>query len=59
MCNREILSLVYEKEALLVDHGGKDKDYNFYQYAGVVTNVGDKGTHIKEEEPVNVKSNLP
>lgn len=59
MCNREILSLVYEKKDLLVDHGGKDKEYNYYKYAGVVTDVGDKGTHIKEEEPVNIKSNLP
>ncbi len=59
MCKREILSLVYEKKDLLVDHGGKDKEYNFYQYAGVVTNVGDKGAHIREKEPVNVKSNLP
>lgn len=59
MCNREILSLVYEKEDLLVGHMGKDKEYNFYKYAGVVTDMGDKGTHIKEEEPVNVKSNLP
>lgn len=59
MCNREILSLVYEKEDLLVDHGGKDKEYNFYQYSGVVTDVGDKGAHSKEEEPVNIKSNLP
>ena len=59
MCNREILSLVYEKEDLLVDHGGKDKEYNFYQHAGIVTDVGGKGTHIREKEPVNVKSNLP
>jgi NADH-quinone oxidoreductase subunit I len=59
MCNKEILSLVYEKEDLLVDHGGKDREYNFYQYAGVVTDVGDKGVHIQEEKPVNVKSNMP
>jgi len=59
MCRREILSLVYEKKDLLVDHMGKDKEYNFYKYAGVVTGVGDKGAHIKEEKPVNVKSNLP
>jgi NADH-quinone oxidoreductase subunit I len=59
ICNKEILSLVYEKEDLLVDHGGKDKEYNFYKYAGVVTNVGDKGGHIQEEKPVNVKSNMP
>lgn len=59
ICNKEILSLVYEKEDLLVDHGGKDKEYNFYQYAGVVTDVGDKGSHIQEEKPVNIKSNMP
>ena len=59
ICNKEILSLVYEKEDLLVDHGGKDREYNFYQYAGVVTDEGDKGTHVQEEKPVNVKSNMP
>jgi len=59
ICNKEILSLVYEKEDLLVDHGGKDRAYNFYQYAGIVTGEGDKGTHVQEEKPVNIKSNLP
>jgi NADH-quinone oxidoreductase subunit I len=58
-CERDILTLVYEKEDLLVDHSGKDKEYNFYKYAGVVTQEGGKGEHIKEDQPVNVKSNLP
>lgn len=58
-CERDILKLVCEKEDLLVDHQGKDKEYNFYKYAGVATDVGDKGEHIREEQPVNVKSNLP
>ena len=58
-CNREILSLVHEKEDLLVDHGGKDKEYNFYKHAGVVTEVGDKGSHAREKAPVDVKSNMP
>ena len=58
-CERDILKLVYEKEDLLVDHGGKDKEYNFYRYAGMVTDAGGKGEHVKEDEPVNVKSNLP
>ena len=58
-CKRNILDLVYEKEDLLVDHQGKDKEYNFYKYAGVATDVGGKGEHIQEDEPVNVKSNLP
>jgi NADH-quinone oxidoreductase subunit I len=59
MCKGDILSLVYEKKDLLVDHGGKDREYNFYKYAGVVTTVGGKGAHIREEKPVNIKSNLP
>lgn len=58
-CQRDILKLVYEKEDLLVDHGGKDPDYNFYKHAGVVTAVGGKGEHIGEDKPVNVRSNLP
>jgi NADH-quinone oxidoreductase subunit I len=58
-CERNILKFVYEKEDLLVEHGGKDKEYNFYKYAGVVTEVGDKGAHEREEKPVKIKSNLP
>lgn len=58
-CERDILKLVYEKENLLVDHQGKDKEYNFYKYAGIATDVGDKGEHVQEDEPVNLKSNLP
>ena len=58
-CRRDILTLVYEKEDLLVYTGGKDPGYNYYQYAGVVSDVGGKGTHIKEESPVNIKSNMP
>ena len=56
---KDILSFVYEKEDLLVDHQGKDKDYNFYRYAGVATNYGDKGEHIGEQRPVDIKSNMP
>ena len=58
-CEREILKLVYEKEDLLIDHCGKDTEYNFYKYAGVKTDIGGKGEHVKEDKPVNVKSNLP
>jgi NADH-quinone oxidoreductase subunit I len=58
-CQRDILTLVFEKKDLLVDHQGKDKEYNFYKYAGVVTGVGKKGEHVKEDKPVNLKSNLP
>lgn len=58
-CERDILQMVAEKEDLLVDHQGKDPDYNFYRYAGVATDVGAKGEHVKEEKPVKVRSNLP
>ena len=58
-CERDILTLVYEKEDLLVDHGGKDKEYCYYKYAGIVTDAGAKGEHEKEDKPVNIKSNLP
>ena len=57
-CQYDILTLVAEKEDLLVDHGGKNNDYNYYRYAGV-TVLGDKGTHIAEAPPVDLKSNLP
>ena len=58
-CRRDILELVYEKEDLLVDHRGKDPSYNFYQHAGVATDTAGKGAHLDENEPVNVKSNMP
>ena len=57
-CEYDILTMVAEKEDLLVDHGGKNHDYNFYRYAGI-TAEGDKGTHIKEAKPVNLKTNMP
>lgn len=57
-CDDDILKLVAEKEDLLVDHGGKNRDYNFYRHAGVAM-VGGKGTHINENAPVNVRSNMP
>jgi NADH-quinone oxidoreductase subunit I len=57
-CERNILKLVYEKEDLLVDHGGKNRDYNFYRFAGT-TDAGDKGTHINEKPPVDLRSNMP
>lgn len=57
-CHYDLLDLVAEKEDLLVAHGGKDGDYDFYRYCGIGGN-DQKGTHRHEQEPVNVKSNLP
>jgi NADH-quinone oxidoreductase subunit I len=56
---KDILAFVYEKEDLLVNHQGKDKDYNYYRYAGVETAETPKGEHVKESKPVDVKTNLP
>ncbi|MEJ2659730.1 MAG: NADH-quinone oxidoreductase subunit NuoI [Desulfobacteraceae bacterium] len=56
---RNILTMVFEKEDLLVDHCGKDPDYNFYKHAGVATDAGGKGEHRGEAAPVNVRSNMP
>ncbi|MBI5015546.1 MAG: NADH-quinone oxidoreductase subunit NuoI [Deltaproteobacteria bacterium] len=57
-CQRTVLSLVAEKEDLLVDHGGKHPEYNYYRHAGVAM-VGGKGTHLGEAPPVELRSNLP
>ncbi len=56
---RDILTLVFEKKDLLIEGCGKDTTYNFYQHAGIATQNGKKGEHIKEDPPVNVKSNMP
>ncbi len=56
---RDILTMVFEKEDLLVAGCGKDGEYNFYKYAGVRTEWGAKGEHEKEDRPVNPRSNMP
>lgn len=56
---RDIVDMVFEKENLLINDCGKDKNYNFYKYAGVETEDGKKGSHEKESKPVNVRSNMP
>jgi NADH-quinone oxidoreductase subunit I len=57
-CEDDILKFVAEKQDLLVDHGGKNTEYNFYRHAGVAM-VGGKGTHVSEAPPVDVKNILP
>ena len=49
----------FEKQDLLIDHCGKDDQYNFYRYSGVTTDQGGKGSHLGEDDPVNVHSNMP
>lgn len=54
----DILGFVYEKEDLLVDHGGRNQEYDFYEHCGIGGN-SKKGTHRLEEEPVDIRSNMP
>lgn len=58
ICNRDPLSLVYEKDQLLVDNGGKDSDYNFYRHAGIGV-VNPRGGNPDETPPENVRSLMP
>jgi NADH-quinone oxidoreductase subunit I len=58
MASNDWLSLVAEKEDLLVDHGGKHPDYNFYQHSGTEQAVK-KGEHPGEKDPVDILCNLP
>ncbi len=55
---REPLTLVYEKEDLLVDHGGKDNEYNYYRHAGIGV-VNPRGGNPDEAPPVDIRTNLP
>jgi len=58
ICNRDPLNLVWEKEDLLVDHGGKDPDYHFYRHSGIGV-AAPRGGNPDEQPPVDVKTNLP
>ncbi len=58
ICNRDPLNLVYEKEDLLIDGGGKDSTYNFYRHAGIGV-VNPRGGNEDEVGPVDIKTNLP
>jgi len=58
ICTRDPLNLVWEKEDLLIDHGGKDQEYNFYRHSGIGV-VNPRGGNEDEMEPVDVKTNLP
>ncbi len=52
------LDFIYEKENLLIESGGKNKDYNYYRHAGVAVDL-EKGEHINEEPPLDLKTNMP
>lgn len=58
MAARNILDVVYEKEQLLIDGGGKDSEYNFYRLAGIGV-VAPRGGNPGESPPQDIRSNLP
>jgi NADH-quinone oxidoreductase subunit I len=58
ICKRDIMELVYEKEDLLVDHGGKEPEYNFYRHAGIGV-AQPRGEGAEENQPVDVKGLMP
>lgn len=58
ICEREIMELVYEKEDLLIDNGGKDPGYNFYRHAGIGV-AQPRGAGAGEDAPVDVRGLLP
>ena len=57
-CKDDPLDMVYEKENLLIEHGGKDQEYNFYRHAGIGV-VNPRGGNDDEDPPLDAKSNLP
>ncbi|MEZ4600835.1 MAG: NADH-quinone oxidoreductase subunit NuoI [Syntrophotaleaceae bacterium] len=57
-CDRDPLKMVYEKEDLLIDHGGKNQEYNYYRHAGIGV-VNPRGGNQDERPPVDIKTNLP
>jgi NADH-quinone oxidoreductase subunit I len=58
ICNREVLNLVYEKQDLLIEGGGKDTEYNFYKHSGIGV-AQERGAGEEEHGPVDPKSLMP
>ncbi len=58
MCRRDPLSLLYEKEDLLIDGPGKDPHYDFYRHAGIGV-AAPRGTLPGERPPEDPGSLLP
>jgi len=58
ICKRDPLSLVFEKEDLLINDGGKDNSYNFYRQAGIAA-TQPRGTGPEENPVDDVRSNMP
>jgi NADH-quinone oxidoreductase subunit I len=58
MAETDPRDLIYEKQDLLIDHGGKYPDYSFWEEAGVaVTHALGQGR--QDRPPEDPRSNLP
>ena len=55
---RDLMSLVAEKEDLLIDGCGKDQEYNFYRHSGIGV-VNSRGGNPDENPPVDVRGLVP
>lgn len=58
LASRELLQVIYEKDDLLIDGGGKNAEYNFYRLAGIGV-AAPRGSNPGESPPVDFRSNLP
>ncbi|PLX86207.1 MAG: NADH-quinone oxidoreductase subunit NuoI [Desulfuromonas sp.] len=58
LAGRDPLKLVWEKDDLLVDHGGHTPDYNFYRQSGVGV-AAPRGGLPTETAPVDPKDLMP
>jgi len=58
ICNRDPMKLVYEKEDLLIEGGGKDSEYDFYAHAGIGV-AQPRGEGAEESPMTDVKDLLP
>ena len=57
-CKKDILSLLYEKEDLLIAGCGKDDSYNYYRHAGTGV-VVPRGESPGEDRPVDPRDLMP
>lgn len=58
MAETDARDLIYEKPRLLVDHGGKNPDYSFWEEAGVAVTHA-LGGGRQDRPPSDPRSNLP
>ena len=55
---RNVRDMIYEKEDLLINGGGKDTTYNYYRHAGMGV-VAPRGGNPGEDRPVDPRDLMP